>query len=89
MVVDRPWQAGSGSGEIQRSAARRRGHRPGSRPARAHELVALESHAEPGHYFAERARETSVAAVRLGRMIDVGKPEALEAAPYDPVFNAL
>lgn len=43
--------------------------------------------AEPGGAFDRAARAGPVAIVRLGRVIDIGTPASILAAPDDPVFR--
>lgn len=50
-------------------------------------LRTILDHEEPGVAFSRLAASGSMAAVRLGRVIDIGLPESWHAAEDDPVFD--
>jgi hypothetical protein len=55
--------------------------------ARVGVLREILHHEEPGVAFSRLAASGPVAAVRLGRVIDIGLPESWRAAESDPVFD--
>lgn len=57
--------------------------------ARAGVLRALLAEAEPGEAFGRLAASGGIATARLGRVVDIGLPDALRAAAGDPVFDTL
>lgn len=56
--------------------------------ARVAALDGIAEYDEPGAFLAASARHRPIATARLGRVIDLGTPEALAAAATDPVWEA-
>lgn len=57
--------------------------------ARVAALDRIADHGEPGAFLADVARARPIATARLGRVIDLGTPEALATAATDPVWQQL